>query len=326
MSVGAEGAAPSPDDKVEQSDFKSDAPTDNVIKAKFSERDVLTVYLAADDLLSGCWSKACEFARNFGAPQVGIEHLLLGASHIRAAEPALGFACENLEELSHKLATRCARRSFAEVPRSNRTYEADKSLKAVLCEASALAAAVEAPSLTLTLVLQAIAKHEPRLAVLDLLPGLSPPEDPRKASDAQQLEALADLKVRLEELGSGLQGLSSSMLSPASLSTLGTEIGYKLDNINSTLNLSHRQIAQLHSLLVAIPTAVGTFGSEQPAVLRAATTDQLRSALAQLLDGVPTKTRELLVAEFERKSALQNATPPQPAVEKKRGWFSFLRS
>lgn len=176
------------------------------------EHDRLSLNVAADRLLSLCWQKACQFARNFGSPQISIELLLLGATHVREADAVLALASPNIESLNHKLAERCARRSFAQAPSEARSLTADKTLKGLLCGAAALAAAQETPNLTLSLLLEAISLHDPVLPVLDVCPNLAPPlPQPRSAL----LEDIADrLSVIEEKLDSPPLTVSTPMIHP----------------------------------------------------------------------------------------------------------------
>ncbi|MGB0087733.1 MAG: hypothetical protein WBP94_20445 [Rhodomicrobiaceae bacterium] len=177
-----------------------------VISAKFSERNILTVHMVADGLLSDCWSKGCEFARNFNASHIEIEHLLLGASHVRNAEAALSAACDDVEELTHQLGRLCARRSFAQAPSENAAYEASQALRILLCEAAALAVRKNVPNLTLGLVMEALAETEPRPAVLEVLPKLQRQVSEKRAEMVAQAESMQLLHDRMENLGRLLSG------------------------------------------------------------------------------------------------------------------------
>lgn len=177
-----------------------DTPESTLISARFSSRNILTVHLAADRLLSDCWTKACEFARNFNALHIDIDHLLLGASHVRDAESALSVACDDIEELTHELARLCARRSFAEAPEDNEAYEASQTLRIILCEASALAARQGVPNLTLSLVIEALAKTEPKPAVIDVLPKLRRQIEAEEAQEAEAMALLNSVSGKIDEL------------------------------------------------------------------------------------------------------------------------------
>ena len=177
-----------------------------VISAKFSERSVLSVHMVADELLSHCWSKGCEFARNFNAPHIDIEHLLLGASHVRDAELTLATASDDVEELTHELGRLCARRSFAEAPRQNTAYEASQTLKVLLCEAAALATKKQIPNLTLALLMEALAETEPRPGVLDILPKVQRRTSEKDAQGAAHITLLKGLHNKIENVESLLGG------------------------------------------------------------------------------------------------------------------------
>jgi hypothetical protein len=171
-----------------------------VISARFSSRDRLTVHLVADRLLSDCWTKACEFARNFNALHIDIDHLLLGASHVRDAESALSAVCDDVEALTHELARICARRSFADVPDDNEAYGASQALQIILCEASALAARQGVPNLTLSLVIEALAKTEPQPAVIEILPKLRRRSETMRAEQAANARALSEINRKIDGL------------------------------------------------------------------------------------------------------------------------------
>lgn len=193
------------------------------------EHDRLSLNVAADRLLSLCWQKACQFARNFGSPQISIELLLLGATHVREADAVLALAAPNIESLNHKLAERCARRSFAQAPSEARTFTADKTLKGLLCGAAALAAAQETPNLTLSLLLEAISLHDPVLPVIDLCPNLAPPmPEPRNAL----LEDIAERLSAIEDkLDSPPQTASAPMIYPEAFE----QISARFNDLEATL-------------------------------------------------------------------------------------------
>ena len=168
-------------------------PSPLAIAANANEQNTLLLKVPADSLLSQCWSKACAFASSFGASQINIELLLLGATHVRDAEAILAEATPNVEMLNHLLATRCAKRSFNTAHEEPVHYHADKTLKGLLASSAALAATHEVPRLTLSLLLDAIARHQPPLAVVEVLPSLK-----ANAGDTQHL--LADLSARIREI------------------------------------------------------------------------------------------------------------------------------
>jgi hypothetical protein len=185
-----------------------------VISARFSSRDLLTVHLVADRLLTDCWTKACEFARNFNALHIDIDHLLLGASHVRDAESALSAVCDDVEVLTHELARICARRSFADVPEDNEAYEASQGLRIILCEASALAARQGVPNLTLSLVIEALAKTEPQPAVIEVLPKLRRRAEAERAEQAEHVQMLSAINRKIDGL--------NAVFSPEFRERLGT--------------------------------------------------------------------------------------------------------
>lgn len=179
-----------------------------VISVKFSERQCLSVYLVADRLLSDCWTKACEFARNFNSPIIEIEHLLLGASHIRDAEPVLLCISDDVEALTRELSRICARRSFAPAPADNISYEPSQNLRVLLCEAAALAAKKSMPNLTLDLVIEGLDRAVVKPAIVDML------VKTRRAADETQvfLQIISEMRKDLSMLRGEVQQTHNALI------------------------------------------------------------------------------------------------------------------
>lgn len=272
-----------------------------VISARFSSRDLLTVHLVADRLLSDCWTKACEFARNFNALHIDIDHLLLGASHVRDAESALSAVCDDVEVLTHELARICARRSFAEAPDDNEAYEASQALRIILCEASALAARQGVPNLTLSLVIEALAKTDPQPAVIDVLPKLHRRAEAERAGQAENMRLLAD-------------------------------INHKIDGLNAVFSPDFRQ------RLAAIDALVGQALAEQIAPLEARLQESVGQRMEHVIQLTHKQSEETRDQVYEAVRVLPNMVanivgervaeldaPRQEQRDQTHRWFHFWR-
>lgn len=166
------------------------------IAAQANDQAVLLLKVPADALLSQCWAKACAFAQSFGAAQISVELLLLGATHVHDAEAVLSEAAPNVEVLNHVLATRCAKRSFSAGNEHPITYQADKILRGLLARSAALASIHEVPRLTLSLLLDAIAEQQPPLPIIEVLPSLKTIDTPNGTT--RLLAELADRVRKIE--------------------------------------------------------------------------------------------------------------------------------
>lgn len=279
-----------------------------VINAKFSSRRFPAVHMFGDSLLTDCWHKACSFARNFNALYVDIEHLLLGASQLREAEAALSAACDDVEKLNHDLAGLCARRSFAPGPGDNSGYEASQALKAILCEAAALAARKGMSSLTLSVVIEALAESKPRPTVLDVLPKLRRLEDAEEA----KMRFLREMDHKVGSVAALVHtGLSANAAADAKVVQLDARVANidaKVERLHALLNSnvstrlatleqitseSHGQIITLSRQHYAETHLLSDMLVDQPQidplnpaipgqpVLRVATAQQIRSAAAE---------------------------------------------
>lgn len=269
-----------------------------VISARFSNHNLLTVHLVADKLLSDCWTKACEFARNFNATHIDIDHLLLGASHVRDAEAALSAACDDIEELTHELARVCARRSFAQVPDDNMAYEASQSLRIILCEASALAARQDVPNLTLSLVIEALAHTEPRPAVLEVLPKL---RRRIEEENAQEAEAL----VLLNAVNSKVDGLNAMFDA----------------QLRTTLSMFENQIGQAIAANIAPMEERLQQSMEQSVEEVAQLTRQRSDATNRVYEAVQVLPNMIATAVGERVAARDE--PKDGEQDQSRRWFHF---
>jgi hypothetical protein len=291
-----------------------------VISAKFSDRELLTVHVVADKLLSDCWSKACEFARNFESPSIEIQHLLLGASHIRDAEEVLSAVCDDIAELTRHLSGLCAHRQFAETPKDNKAYEASQQLRVLLCQAAALAAKKDVPNLTLALVIEALAEADPRPAALDALPKLQR-RDAVAVANARALEELrgkidgltalmrSDMLPRLGELQQHAVSADTTRQNDQE-ATLRTVMTWLRDEIAAPTKTSVEVTRELHALLVE-PIRDQITGRP---VLRMVTATQLHEALRPLLPSpLPTVVEE------------PEVPMPQSRVERVRQWVRRLQ-
>jgi hypothetical protein len=303
-----------------------------VITAKFSDRDILTVRAVADRLLSDCWSKACEFARNFEAPSIEIHHLLLGASHIRDAEAVLSTACDDIAELTRQLSGICAHRQFAATPQDNGSYEASQALRALLCEASALAARRNVPNLTLALILEALTETKPSPSVLNLLPKSQPHTSAESVAATGHAQALEELRTRIEHMDKMLRSdlITKShelqehvaKIERAIGLTVATKLAEQDTLLRQGILLLREEIRQptpetailrqIHELLVDQPAYDTSITGEPVGAvkLKVFTIDQLEETLRLMLPSA--------------KIAAATATPPFNEVDSQ-GWFLWLR-
>lgn len=278
-----------------------------VIKAAAGDTSRLSLDVAADDLLSHCWSKACEFARSFGASQISIEFLLLGASHVRDAEPVLATACPDAEMLSHALATRCARRSFSPVPTTNTGYQADKTLKGLLCGTAAIAATQEMPRLTLSLLLEAVALHHPTLPVLELLPTLQKAHQ-QQPSSAVLLEQIADRLETIENQITGPQVEALEQAFPFS----------QRDGLADTVAKLQRDVATLKGHLIYDPSGTANpFEPQRQPHLVIPSREEMVRVIAELPKRIANAVLDELKEQQPRRPA-ENKVPPAKGVL---GWL-----
>ncbi len=274
-----------------------------VISARFSSQNILTVHLAADKLLSECWAKACEFARNFNALHIDIDHLLLGASHVRDAEAALAIACDDIEELTHELARLCARRSFAQVPAENAAYEASQSLRIILCEASALAARQGVPNLTLSLVIEALARTEPRPAVIEVLPKIRRRIEEENAGESEAMKLLSDLHGKVNGLSTSFDGELR-----AKLGALDAYVGQAIAG-----NLA----AMEERLQLAIGQRV-----EDAVRLTHQQSEETKNKVYEAVRVLPNMVANMVGERVTQAEAQR----PEPDQEHPRRWFHFWRT
>lgn len=271
------------------------------ITAHTSSQETLSLNIPADALLSKCWSKACEFAGNFGANQLSIEFLLLGATYVRDAEPVLASACKDVEQLSHALATHCAKRSFSPVPADKKDYHADPTLKELLCGSAAIAATQEMPRLTLSLLLEAIALHEPPLPVLEHLPALHKRKQP-EPSAVVLLEQITDRLEAIENQISGpqVEVLEQSLPFP------------QRDGLADTVAKLQRDIATLKGHLIYYPSGPANPFEPQP---QPHLVIPSREEMVRVIAELPKRIASAVVEELER--------PPQRDTAGKNilSWF-----
>lgn len=272
-----------------------------VISARFSNRDLLTVHLVADRLLSDCWTKACEFARNFNALHIDIDHLLLGASHVRDAESALSAVCDDVEVLTHELARICARRSFAEAPRNNEAYEASQALQIILCEASALAARQGVPNLTLSLVIEALASTDPQPAVIEALPKLYRRIEAARAEQAENTRLLNDINHKIEGL--------NTVFSPDVRERLGAIDGVVAQVLASQISPLETRLEEIVGQHMEYVTQLSQKQSEN-------TKDRLDDAIRVL----PGMVANMVGERVAQLNALKDEEEAHP-----RRWFHFSR-
>ncbi len=289
-----------------------------VISARFSNRDLLTVHLVADRLLTDCWTKACEFARNFNALHIDIDHLLLGACHVRDAESALSALGDDVEALTHELARVCARRSFANAPEDNEAYEASQSLRVILCEACALAARQGVPNLTLSLVIEALAKTDPQPAVTDVLPKLRRRIVADRAVQAENLRLLSDINRKIESLSAvfnpdlrerlGAIDACVSQTLASQIAPLEARIDASVSQrMEQVIDLTHKQSEetrdQVFEAVRVLPTMVANMVGERVAALEA-----------------PREVIREIYREREKPEEIEDK------VEQTHRWFHFWRN
>lgn len=279
-----------------------------IIKAAAGDNSRLSLNVAADDLLSQCWRRACEFARNFGANQISIEFLLLGASHVRDAEPVLATACPDVEMLSHALATRCARRSFSPVPTAIAGYQADKTLKGLLCGTAAIAATQEMPRLTLSLLLEAVALHHPTLPVLDLLPTLVKAQQPQPSS-----------VVLLEQIAERLETIEGQISGPQ-VEALEQPLSFPpRDGLADTVAKLQRDVATLKGHLIYDPSGTANpFEPKPQPHLVIPSREEMVRVIAELPKRIANAVLEELNEQHPRPTT-DNERPPA------KGLLSWLR-
>lgn len=272
--------------------------------ARPSAPERMQVQVAADALLSSCWQKACEFARNFSATQISIEFLLLGAAHVRDAEPALTAACPDVEALSHALATRCARRSFAAVPTDTGSYAPDKTLKALLCETGAFAASREMPAITLSLLLEAVALHQPTLPVLDVLPTLQ----------RAHLEHIQQPTLHLlEQIADRLQAVESQITGPT-IEALETPLPFpQRDGLADAVAKLQGDVGALKGHLLYYPSGTANPYEPQP---QPHLVIPSREEMARAMEELPKRIAAAVIEEIGVRQPVME--PPAPI---KRRWF-----
>lgn len=174
---------------------------DNVVSPRFTEGDVFTLQIAADEVLSACWTEACKFAANFRSEVVELEHLLLGATYIKSALPALQAATADVAALREALASLCTKQVTAAELDPKRIYKASDALRALLCETGALAAHLSSNKVSLALLLQALKASEPRHAIIGLLSTFDAELKALDAEASREKAALEQLSTQLGQVG-----------------------------------------------------------------------------------------------------------------------------
>lgn len=277
-------------------------PQPAALGARLSETEPLQLTIPADEILTACWAKACDFARNFGTSHISVELLLLGACHVRDAEQILADACETVETLSNTLTSHCAKRSFATMPQDTRAYTPNKTLKCILCRAAAIAAQQEMPRITLSLLLEALTEHKPRLPVLDHLATLS--------NSQPQEHLLADLNTRLDRLHCAVMGTKDEQAADGLPSPLAPTLA---DAINRLL----RDVSVLKGNLLSYPS--GPIDSYLEPHLTIPTTTEFRN----LLDLFQERLAPLLADAVVQHIDIPKERAPVPTGPQKRKRWPF---
>lgn len=271
--------------------------------AHLSDHDTLHLTIPADDTLSACWGKACDFARNFGTTHISVELLLLGACHVRDAEPVLAETCDSVEALSNALTAHCAKRSFATMPHDMRAYTANKTLKSVLCRAAALAASQEMARISLSLLLAALREYRPRLPVMDHLSAPSP-----RQPEEEQL--IADLSARLDALHRAIMGTNDGQtahaLPLAPTPTLADAIAKLM-----------RDVSLLRANLLYFPS--GPVDSSLEPHLNVPTTSEFHNLLRLFQERLVPLVAEAVVQQI----TLPSSRALVPVTTAKRTWWPF---
>jgi len=178
-----------------------------------------------DDLLLSCWNEACAFARGFRATCIEIDHLLLGATYVKAAAEVLKTATDDVESLRHELAARCARSSSYEGLEADEPYAPSEGLRRLLFEAAALAAAEAQGKIGLHHLLTAVRNSKPPNAIISALSRL------RAEIESRDKELIA-----LSQLPDLIRAAITDRLLPA----LENRVEARLDQIETEL---HRKSA-----------------------------------------------------------------------------------
>ena len=97
------------------------------------------IHIEGDELFLSCWTEACAFAKGFRADCIEIDHLLLGATYIKAGAEVLKMASDDVVGLRHELAARGARSASPNGLDIGEAYAPSDSLRRLLHEFAALA-------------------------------------------------------------------------------------------------------------------------------------------------------------------------------------------
>jgi len=122
-----------------------------------------------DELLLSCWREGCAFAKGFRSDSIEIDHVLLGATYVKAAAEVLRTATDDVEGLRHDLAARCARSSGQESVDPD-AYIPSEGLRRLLFEAAALAAGEAHRKIGLHHLISALRNSKPPNAIISILP------------------------------------------------------------------------------------------------------------------------------------------------------------
>ncbi len=185
----------------------NEKPDETIVTPKFSEGDFFTLQVAADEVLSACWTEACKFAGRFRSDVVELEHLLLGATYIKSAVPTLQTATHDVRALRNELASRCTDPIPAPEADPKRVFNASDGLRVLLCETAALAARQTTSKISLPFLLQALKASRPRHPVTKLLSIFKAELDAEEALVTRDDAVLEGLKAQLAQVSAMCQAL-----------------------------------------------------------------------------------------------------------------------
>jgi len=150
------------------------------------------IHIEGDELFLSCWNEACAFAKGFRGNCIEVDHLLLGATYIKAGAEVLKIASDDVEGLRHELAARCARSSSHEGLEAGEAYAPSEGLRRLLFEAAALAAGEGDRRIGLHHLLSAVRNSRPSNAIVNVL-SLFRAEIERRDKELIGLSQLPDL-------------------------------------------------------------------------------------------------------------------------------------